>query len=208
MPRWILGWLVTLLLAAPLAGDGAAGPPVRLEACRVSAVLDTVTLRLDCGAGERVVALAGLRAPRPGPPQQGGEPYADESRALASQRLLGNRVDLAGREVRVDGVDVRRELLARGLAQLGDAAAAGESFAALLAAEREARGRRLGLWSLQAWRRHQDSATVATIVPPRPPPAAPEPLAARAARLSTESWERRKAAFDAALVALAGEPPE
>jgi endonuclease YncB( thermonuclease family) len=199
-PRWppLLWGAWLTLAAAPLV----AAPPPAAAPCRVLAVVDAAKLRLACPEGERRVALAGLHAPRPGPPQQGGEAFAAESRELAREWLTGRPVELLAWTVRLDGRDVREELLARGWVQLAALDPADEVGRRLIAAERSARAARRGLWSLAAWVRHRDSVTEPTLVPPRPPPVPAEPLGQRAARLSTQSWEERKAAFESALADL------
>jgi endonuclease YncB( thermonuclease family) len=195
------------LLAAQIGMEGPSYGAAADELCRVVAVNDTIALRLTCAGGVRDVRLATVRAPRPGTPQLGGEPFAAESRELASGLLTGRDVMVAGGVVRHGGMDVRLELLVLGLVQLADPGGIRQGREELLAAEREARARHRGLWSLAAWRRHLASARQPTSLA-TPAPRAEEPLAARAARLSRLPWEERKAAFDAALAELAAGPPE
>jgi endonuclease YncB( thermonuclease family) len=185
---------LTLALAAPASGRA----PAR---CTVAAVADAATLALRCGRAERAIRLPALHAPRPGGPHDGGEPFAAGSWKLASEWLDGAEVELRGGLVYLGGVDVRRELLSRGLASL-EAAADPADRAALGPAEREARAQRRGVWSHAAWRAHQAAATEPVPLPSPPPPAPREPLAARAAHAGQPSWEQRKAAFDAAVQEL------
>jgi endonuclease YncB( thermonuclease family) len=187
---------LTLALATPAPAVG--GAPAH---CTVAAVADAATLALRCGRAERAIRLPSLRAPRPGGPHDGGEPFAAQSRELASAWLGGTEVELRGGLVYLGGLDVRWELLARGLASL-DAAADPADRTALGPAEREARAQRRGIWSHDAWRAHQAAATEPVPLPSPPLPAPRAPLAARAAHPGQPSWEQRKAAFEAAVEEL------
>ncbi len=182
-------------LASLVASHGA-----RAESCDVIAVEGVVTLRLVCPSGVRDVKLAAVRAPLPGPPQRGGEPFSRESRELARRALAASRVELQGQTVFLSGDDVRRKLLAAGLALLAPEAT-GAVDPPLRAAEREARGAGRGVWSHAAWQRLQAAATEIDLPAPLPM-ATPEPLGARAAALARGDWAERKAAFEAAVAQL------
>ena len=184
----------------------AAAPAVTEERCVVIAVTDAVTLTLRCGGRERAAPLPGVRAPRPGGPHAGGEPFAIEGRREVERWLLGAELTLRAGGAWLEGRDLRRELLARGLALLDAGEAQGAELAALRGAEREARSRGLGAWSHAAWRAHQASVTEPVPLPGGRPPPPAVPLAARAARPGQPSWEERKAAFDAAIRELARSP--
>lgn len=205
----VLGSAPLALLAAGRPGQAAAPATSSPEGCVVTAVADAVTLELRCDGVTRLERLRGVRAPRPGPPHAGGEPFAVESRRRAQQWLAGLRVELADGVARLAGEDVRLALLARGLALVEPAAAERAGLVALRYAEREARRRGLGAWSHAAWRAHQASVTEPVALATPPPPSEPPRLAARAARPGQPSWEERKAAFDAALRELerAAPPP-
>ena len=207
--RWAGRWaLFTAMLAAagmPVpAAAGGPGTPPPLAACVVVEVRDATDLVLRCAGGRLEVRLPGVVAPRPGPPLLGGEPYGDASVEEARRWLGGLRLVRDGRTLRAGGSDVRHELLARGLVQLARGAAA-TLPAELAAAERSARQRQLGVWSHEAWRRHQSDLTLALDLPAPPPP---PPLGAVAERLARHSREERRAAFDAALAALEARPPD
>ena len=189
-------------------GGAAAAPPA--APCVIASVADAVGLELQCAGGTRMERLRGLRAPRPGPPHAGGEPFAAESRRLTQEWLTGARVELADGVARLDGEDLRLGLLARGLAVVEPASLDPADLAALRRAEREARSRGLGAWSHAAWRTHRASVTEPIPLAAPTPPPAPPPLALRAARPGQPSWEERKAAFEAALRELeraAARPP-
>ena len=194
------------LLAAGWPGPVAASAASPSAVCMVAGVADAVTLELRCAGETRVERLRGVRAPRPGTPHAGGEPYAAESRRQALRRLAGARIELADGVARLDGEDVRLGLLARGLAVVEPAAVDRAELAALRRAEREARSRGLGAWSHAAWRALQASVTEPVPLAAPPPPPAPPPLAVRAARPGQPSWEERKAAFEAALRELERPP--
>ena len=195
---WIAPLLALLALGAPRAAAGEDA------LCRITAVVDAATLRLACAGGDRMVRLDGVRAPRPGLPQEGGEPYGSDSRELARRELTGRSVVVAAagglKWLAVDGVDLRGPLLASGMIQT-TAAGRRRLAAALLAAERSARAGQRGLWSYEAWRRHREAAR-SPFALVQPPPKAPESAAGRAARAGDKPWQERKAAFEAALAEL------
>src|SRR5688500_7407715 len=129
------------LLAAIWPGPATASAASPPAICMVARVADGVTLELRCAGETRLERLRGVRAPRPGPPHAGGEPFAAESRREALRWLAGAPIALAGGVARLDGEDVRLGLLARGLVVVEPAAADRAELAALRFAEREARGR-------------------------------------------------------------------
>ena len=192
------------------AGAPAAAPAGALEltappgaACEVVAMADATSLSLRCGGGLWPARLAGVAAPRPGTPLQGGEPHGDASRAAARELLLGRRVVSGRGTVYLEGRDVRLELLGRGLVQRS---AAGDD-GVLAAAEAAARRARRGIWSHEVWRRHQ-AATTRPLDLPAPVQAPAQTLGALAERLAQRTPEERRRAFDAAVAALEPADPE
>jgi hypothetical protein len=164
----------------------------------VTSVSDAATLTLRCAGSERTVALAGVTAPRPGPPLHGGEPFGDGSAAAASEMLAGRAVRVSDSRVTFAGADLRLALLERGLVRVRT----GFTSPALVAAERSARAAQRGLWSLEVWQRHHSAVTVPLDLPPQGPPP-PTPLGVVADRLARRDRAARRQAFDAALAELA-----
>jgi endonuclease YncB( thermonuclease family) len=193
--------VAVFLLALSLAAE------VRAQSCLVTGADDAATLRLQCQGVTRTLRLASVRAPRPGTPLEGGEPYGTDGRDLVRGWFVGRQVELAGGTVRLGGEDVRRGLLALGLVEWTAPPAVDGSDRALRAAEREARLGARGLWSYDGWRRHQSSVREPLLIPGIPPLAREEPLAARAARLSRQSAAERRAAFAAAIAQLEAQRP-
>ncbi|HEV8238281.1 MAG TPA: hypothetical protein VGS57_02815 [Thermoanaerobaculia bacterium] len=178
-----------------LAESARSGP-----SCLVVDADDAATLRLQCGGELRIVRLASVHAPRPGTTLLGGEPYGTEGQELVRGWFVGKRVEVSAGTVRLGGEDVRLGLLRLGLVDwAGSATTAGE--ADLGSAEREARLASRGLWSYDAWRRHQATARVPLLVN-GPPPRAVESIGVAAARFSRKSEVERRAAFDAAVAQL------
>ena len=196
--RRALGAMAVLVVAAVLGVAPAAASGQR---CQVVGADDAATLRLRCGVEPRLLRLAAVRAPRPGTPLEGGEPYGTQGRDLVRGWFVGRLVEVGGGTARLGGEDVRRGLLALGLVEWTGGATV-EGDAALRAAEREARLAARGLWSYAAWRRHQSSVRQPLLIPGIPPPPAEESLGAAAARLSSRSAAERRAAFEAAVAQL------
>lgn len=196
---------------AALATSGAAagGRPALAaneRGCLVVDADDAATLRLQCGGELRTLRLASVRAPRPGPTLLGGEPYGSDGRELVRGWFVGKRVEVGGGTARLGGEDLRRGLLALGLVEwTGSATSAAD--APLRAAEREARLGSRGLWSIDAWRRHQATASEPLLVPGTPALAPAESIGAAAARFPRKSEAERRAAFDAAVANLKTMPP-
>lgn len=191
LPAAVPAW--ALELAAPPGAE-----------CEVVAVPAVTSLSLRCGGGLWPARLAGVTAPRPGGPLEGGEPHGDDSLAAVRELLLGRRVVSGRGTVYLHGRDVRLELLDRGLVQRS---AAGGDDAPLAAAEAAARRARRGIWSHEVWRRHQ-TATTRPLDLPAPAQPAPQPLGALAERLAQRTPEERRRAFAAALAALEPADPE
>ena len=139
---------------APLPGglrQGVAG--------RVARVVDGDTLILDDGDAVRLI---GIQAPRRPLGYPGTRPWRLASRAKAALEALvlgrrvrlfygGRRVDRYGRRlaqlVRDDGLWVQGAMLARGLARVYSFADNRAGVPDMLAIERTARARNLGLWA-------------------------------------------------------------
>ncbi len=188
---WLPAVATALLAAAPAAA--AVG-----RSCVVIGADDAATLRLQCGGEVRTLQLASVRAPRPGTALQGGEPHGTRGRDLVRGWFVGRRVEVGGGTVRLGGEDVRLGLLSLGLVEwTGTARMVGD--AALQAAERAARLGNRGLWSHDAWRRHQASAREPLLIPGVPPLPVEESIGAVAARFQRKSAAERRAAFEAAI---------
>ena len=201
----VCGWiLVTLWGGLPASG-------AEIDRCRIQGIEGPGVLRLRCGPTLRQLRLRGIRLPRPGPPQLGGEPFAEEARDRIRQWLQGLPASIAppsrhreGPAILLPtGEELIPELLRRGLAQV-EGGGADSPSSGLLAAEREARSRGRGIWSHEAWRAHQEESTRAVVLPGTRAPIPRRPLADRARELSDESWEERKEAFEAAMRELEG----
>ena len=212
------GFMTLALLAAmvgvagggpALAASRGAGAPVPSSAsgpsCLVVDADDAATLRLQCGGELRMLHLASVRAPRPGPTLLGGQPYGSDGRDLVRGWFGGKRVEVGGGTAFLGGEDVRLGLLRLGLVEWSGAATS--TSAALRAAEREARLGSRGLWSIDAWRRHQATARQPLLVPGTPPLAPAESIGAAAARFPRQSEAARRAAFEASLAQLETMPP-
>jgi endonuclease YncB( thermonuclease family) len=175
-------------------------------ACRVVAVEDSSSLRVVCGDRPGRLRLPGLRAPQPGPPQLGGEPFAEESQRHVQELLLGRTVRLDGSgsggppRVLLDGEELSQLLVRCGWAFARPSQ--GPFGDTLQQAERSARAEGLGVWSLDAWTSLRDQATVPVLLP-APSASPPEPsLGEHARALTDKTWAERKAAFEQALAEL------
>ncbi len=157
-------WLGSLCLAAQAC---ELSPP---ETGTVASVLDGETLKLTDG---RTVRLIGAKAPMPPLGWRGDDPWplVDEAKQALSALATGKAVELRFGGARTDrhgyvlaqvfvvgGADrlwLQEALLAQGLARVysfpDNRACVGE----LLAREREARAKRLGLWASYAYRIEQ-----------------------------------------------------
>jgi hypothetical protein len=199
-------WLLVVATALLAAAPAAAGTE---RTCVVIGGDDAATWRLQCGGEVGTLQLASVRAPRPGTALQGGEPYGTQGRDLVRGWFVGRRVEVGGGTVRLGGEDVRLGLLFLGIVEwTGTATTAGD--AALRSAAREARLGSRGVWSHDAWRRHQASVREPLLVPGVPPLPAQESIGAVAARFQRKSAAERRAAFEAAigqLEAHRGEAP-
>lgn len=200
---WIHAWLLGALWGGlPISG-------AEIERCQIEEVEDPIIIRLRCGPTERRLRLPAIRPPRPGPPQLGGEPFAEEARQEARRWLAGVEVSLGtsprpAREpvIRLPGgEELAAALVRRGLVYVEDDGSGAPSVR-LLSAEREARSEGRGVWSYEAWRNHREESTRGVVLP-RPRPSTPRPpLAVRARKLSDKSWEERRRAFEAAMAEL------
>ena len=193
-------------LAASRAGVGALPSSGSGPSCLVVDADDAATLRLRCGGELRTLRLAAVHAPRPGPTLLGGEPYGSDGRDLVRGWFAGKRVEVSGGTAFLGGEDVRIGLLRLGLVEWSGGAATSAS-APLRAAEREARLGSRGLWSIDAWRRHQATAREPLLVPGTPPLAPAESIGTAAARFPRKDEAQRRAAFEAAVAQLKTMPP-
>ncbi len=160
-----LAAVLLLVLAANVAvaaDDPAVPPPPGLEVereARVAEVIDAGTVLLDDG---ETVRLAGIKPPS----LPHGDAASTDARRTLSALVRGRRVGLAsggaGRDrygrlrahlVRMDdGAWIQGALLARGLARVHSLVDDRTAVADMLAIERRARARGLGLWSQPNYR--------------------------------------------------------
>jgi endonuclease YncB( thermonuclease family) len=155
---WLLGHGVMPAVACDLSAP---------ETATVVAVIDGETLKLADG---RTVRLIGAKAPKPPLGWRGEDPwpFVAEARAALEDLAAGKRLELGFGERRSDRHGhllaqvfvvekgarswLQQAMVAKGLARVyslpDDRACAAE----LLPYEREARGKRLGLWSSSAYR--------------------------------------------------------
>ena len=199
--------LVGLALAAAaciVTSDGRA-LAATASSCVVVGVEDAATLQLRCGEGLRTLRFAAVRAPRPGNAMTGGEPYGTQGRDLMRGWFVGRQVEVSGATARLGGEDLRRGMLSLGLVEWTGSETT-SADAPLRTAERAARLASRGLWSYDAWRRHQSTVREPLLVPGVPPVPASQSLGAVAARYSRKTAAERRAAFDAAVSRLATLP--
>ena len=157
----IAAWLGSFMLPAQACD---LSPP---ETGTVAAVLDGETLRLTDG---KTVRLIGAKAPMPPLGWRGDDPWplVDEARTALSALAAGRQVELrfAGRHLDrhgyllaqvyvVEGESrlwLQQELVTQGLARVYSFTDNRACVAELLAREREARAKRLGVWGSPAYR--------------------------------------------------------
>ena len=153
------------------------------ETGTVAAVLDGETLRLTDG---KIVRLIGAKAPMPPLGWRGDDPWpmVDEAKEALSALAVGRAVELrfGGRAARPARLSARpglssstarsrlwlqQELVARGLARVYSFPDNRACVAELLARERDARAKRLGVWGSSAYRIEQRPRREA-LGPPHP----------------------------------------
>lgn len=153
-------WKILIALAlAALAGLLPAAPARAADFARVAKVIDATTLTLTDG---RMVRLAGVLAPGMAG-ESAAQPLMEATRAALAEMVLNHKVevwptsDAADRYGRLrahlyaDGTWVQGELLRRGLARVATAPEERDQAVAMLAAEREGREAKLGLWAKPAY---------------------------------------------------------
>lgn len=159
--RFVIG-LALAAAAMPLQAQAAQPVSYRLSGM-VEHVFDGDTLRLNTGARrDRTVRLASIDAPEADTPGRPGQPFAQASKRMLSDRVQGQRVtaacyeaDAYGRdicEVRLaDGSSVNREMVQAGMAW-ANMEGRGKYLRdpGLPTVQQEARVARRGLWSQQA----------------------------------------------------------
>lgn len=161
--------LIALAAApAPLGAPGAAEtlPPgfEPVETVRPLEALDGDTLRLADGRILRLAVIAAPKLPLDAAPDAPW-PLAGAARAGLAERALGRDWSLVpaglardrygrllGHLVDAEGRWLNAELVAAGLARVAGETSVRLGADRLLAAERLARSRRLGLWAVQAYR--------------------------------------------------------
>ncbi len=123
----------------------------------VTRVIDGDTVSLATREGTRLrVRLYGIDAPEVRHREMAGQPYGNEAKAALSALVLGKRVTLSVVDldahrrtvgiVYLSGVDMNREMVRSGHAWAYRRYLSAPYASRYLAAEREARGKRLGLW--------------------------------------------------------------
>lgn len=139
--RIVAAVAVALAIPAAIAGE--------LTTARVVGVTDgdTITL-LDHEKRQIKVRMAGIDAP------ERGQPFGSKSKQALSDLVFGKTVEVDDQgedkydrtiaRILVDGVDVNREMVARGMAWQY---VKYDQSAALRAAEKSAREAKLGLWA-------------------------------------------------------------
>lgn len=153
-------WLPLALSVASLAPAGAETPLEIAEEAEVRQVIDGDTLVLDDGTEVRLVGTMAPKLPlgRPGYPTW---PLAPQAKAELEKLVLGREVGLGfggngwdrhGRLLaqlwRDDGLWVQGAMVSAGLARVYGFADNRALLPELLGLEREARAKRLGMWSL------------------------------------------------------------
>ena len=150
-------WLVVFLLASPAFAAGLHDLD-RGEQGLVQQVFDGDTILLDTGLRVRLV---GLNAPEIAYENRPAEPFGLESRAMLEKLLKGQSVtlyyggtrrDRYGRALaqieRADGLWIQQAMLEQGGARVYSFADNRALVPPMLAAERTAREKHLGLWAL------------------------------------------------------------
>jgi endonuclease YncB( thermonuclease family) len=123
----------------------------------VTRVSDGDTLILVTGEGTKLkVRLYGIDAPEIRHERVPGQPYGREARDALTELTLDRKVTLEIVDidthkrmvgiVRISGVDINREMVRSGLAWAYRRYLSAPYASVYIAAEKEARGRRLGLW--------------------------------------------------------------
>jgi endonuclease YncB( thermonuclease family) len=123
----------------------------------VSRVIDGDTVTLATREGTKLrVRLYGIDAPEVRHEKTAGQPYGKEAKEALTALALGRRVtveivdiDVHGRTVGIvhrSGVDINLEMVRNGYAWAYRRYLSAPYASRYLDAEREARGRRLGLW--------------------------------------------------------------
>jgi len=123
----------------------------------VSRVIDGDTVALTTREGTKLrVRLYGIDAPEVRHEKTAGQPYGKEAKEALTALALGRRVtveivdiDVHGRTVGIvhrSGVDINLEMVRNGYAWAYRRYLSAPYASRYLDAEREARGRRLGLW--------------------------------------------------------------
>lgn len=124
---------------------------------KVTRVTDGDTLILVTGEGTKLkVRLYGIDAPEVRHEEVPGQPYGREARDALKELALGRNatlelVDIDTHKrmvciVRVSGVDINREMVRSGFAWAYRRYLSAPYASVYIAAEKEARNRRLGLW--------------------------------------------------------------
>ncbi len=170
------GGVANICIAALAGAAWLAGPfclPARAcdlsptETGRVATVLDGETLRLTDG---RTVRLIGAKAPMPPLGWRGDDPWplVDEAKDALTRLASGRDIELRFGGSRLDRhgyllaqvfmpagesrLWLQEELVAKGLARVYSFPDNRACIAELLAREREARAKRLGVWSSSSYR--------------------------------------------------------
>ena len=149
IPRIIILFLSIFILFAPITALAYQGEIIHGTVVQVKDG-DTVVISPLSGENQFTCRLYGIDAPEAG--QMFGDEAREELKALIFQQRV--RVTLNGgrsyrREICViekDGIDINREMVARGYAWAYREYLKGPYASEYIEAEKEARTRRLGLW--------------------------------------------------------------
>jgi hypothetical protein len=160
---------------------------------------------LNCSGREISIEVEGVRAL---PPRAAGHQALEPSLRELSQRLSGSAITVAAtagrtRLVTAGGHDLAVEIVRSGFGW------ASLDHPDLRAAEREARTRRRGIWSLDVWHAQRSARSLPVDIPTPGPTEVPLRLgpAARSPRPSNPTaWAQRLEDFQREIDALASDP--
>jgi micrococcal nuclease len=148
--------LLVAFVALPLVSVSSCTNPRKVEG-KVTRVSDGDTLILVTGEGTKLkVRLYGIDAPEIRHERVPGQPYGREAKDALTEMALGRKVTLEIVDidmhrrmvgiVRISGADINQEMIRNGLAWAYRRYLSAPYASVYIAAEKEARSRRLGLW--------------------------------------------------------------
>jgi endonuclease YncB( thermonuclease family) len=148
--------LLVAFVALHLVSVSSCATPRKVEGT-VTRVTDGDTLILVTGEGTKLkVRLYGIDAPEIRHERVPGQPFGREAKDALTELALGRKVTLEIVDidthrrmvgiVRISGVDINQEMIGSGLAWAYRRYLSAPYASVYIAAEKEARSRRLGLW--------------------------------------------------------------